>query len=62
MIAVFCMWLGMIMSSVHPIHISVSEVELKGEEMNWSVSIYKDELLRGMYGEVKDCSILDDHD
>lgn len=62
MIAVFCIWLGLTLPSVHPIHISVSEVELKGEEINWSVRIYKDDLLRGVYGKVKDLSILDDHD
>ena len=56
------MWLGLIMSAVHPIHISVSEVELKDEEINWSVRIYKDDLLRGMYGKVKDLSILDNQD
>ena len=62
MITVFGLLLGLIIPPLHPIHISVSEVELKGEEINWSVRIYKDDLLRGVYGKLKDISVLDDHE
>lgn len=47
---------------LHPIHISVSEVELNKDKLNWSVRIYKDDLLYALYGKVKDASVLDDHE
>ncbi len=36
---------------VHPIHISVSEVEINSEEIIWTARIYKDDLLLALYGK-----------
>jgi hypothetical protein len=35
----------------HPIHISVSEVEISESNMDWTIMIYKDDLLLGVYGK-----------
>ncbi len=39
---------------LHPIHVSVSEIELTESEINWTVRIYKDDLLLGIYGKNAD--------
>lgn len=44
--------------ALHPIHVSVSEVELAEYEVTWTVRIYKDDLLLGMYGKNADVSNL----
>ncbi len=56
------MFLVVFLWDAHPIHISVSEVEITTEEINWSIRIYKDDLLQGMYGKVTDMAILDDQE
>ncbi|MEO5906955.1 MAG: DUF6702 family protein [Saprospiraceae bacterium] len=43
---------------LHPIHISVSEVELSANEITWSSRIYKDDLLLGIYGKNADVTML----
>jgi len=35
----------------HPIHISVSEVEINESSIDWTIMIYKDDLLLGVYGK-----------
>lgn len=35
----------------HPIHISVSDVEISSGAITWTSRIYKDDLLRGLYGD-----------
>lgn len=47
---------------VHPIHISVSEVELTADEITWTARIYRDDLLLALYGKNVDVSQLDDDD
>ncbi len=43
---------------VHPIHVSVSEVELSADEITWTSRIYKDDLLLGVYGKNADVTML----
>ncbi len=50
------------LTSLHPIHVSVSEVELSEHEVTWTVRIYKDDLLLGMYGKNADVSNLGEPD
>ncbi len=45
-------------TALHPIHVSVSEVELTDHDVTWTVRIYKDDLLLGMYGKNADVSNL----
>src|SRR5687768_18559924 len=47
---------------LHPIHVSVSEVEINGTEIIWNARIYKDDLLLGMYGTDMNMDILDNHE
>src|SRR5687768_16020640 len=47
-------------STAHPIHISVTDVEIKSDTVYWTSRIYKDDLLLGMYGKSVDMKILDD--
>ncbi|HEY3384926.1 MAG TPA: DUF6702 family protein [Saprospiraceae bacterium] len=35
----------------HPIHITVSEVEISESSIDWTIMIYKDDLLLGVYGK-----------
>lgn len=42
----------------HPIHISVSEVEIKPTDITWTARIYKDDLLAGMYGKKANIDML----
>ena len=35
----------------HPIHISVSEVEISDAHVEWTIRIFKDDLLLGLYGK-----------
>ncbi len=49
-------------TALHPIHVSVSEVELADHEVTWTVRIYKDDLLLGMYGKNADVSNLGEPD
>jgi len=44
---------------LHPIHVSVSDVEVTSNEIIWTARIYKDDLLRGMYGDHIDMSVFD---
>ena len=44
----------------HPIHISLSEVEINTDNILWSARIYKDDLLLGMYGPLVNTAWLDD--
>src|SRR5687768_9215468 len=44
----------------HPIHISLSEVEINPDNILWSARIYKDDLLLGMYGPLVNTAWLDD--
>lgn len=36
---------------LHPIHVSVSEVDISDQRIEWTVRIYKDDLLLGLYGK-----------
>lgn len=45
---------------VHPIHISVSEVEITSGEISWTARIYTDDLLLGIYGKDADMTLLAD--
>ena len=49
-------------SYLHPIHVSVSEVEIHGNEVTWNARIYKDDLLLGMYGGNIDMRVLENPD
>lgn len=44
----------------HPIHISVSTVEISATEIKWTARIYKDDLLRDMYNNSISLERLDD--
>lgn len=45
---------------LHPIHVSVSDVEITSNDITWTARIYKDDLLLGMYGQDINMAILDD--
>ncbi len=46
----------------HPIHVSVSEVELSSGRAEWTVRIFKDDFLLALYGRKAKLSILDQPD
>src|SRR5687768_4116620 len=54
--------LNTILSALHPIHVSVSDVEITDRNITWTARIYKDDLLLGMYGENIDMSVFDDEE
>ena len=35
----------------HPIHVTVSEVDISDASIDWTIRIYKDDLLLGVYGK-----------
>ena len=43
----------------HPIHVSVSDVTISATEIEWSVRIFKDDLLLAVYGDAFDMSVLE---
>ena len=56
---IFLLWLFSFNAlTVHPIHVSVSEVELSAGEISWTSRIYKDDLLLGVYGKKADVTML----
>lgn len=48
------------MRLLHPIHVSVSDVEITARDITWTARIYKDDLLLGMYGHDVNMAMLDD--
>lgn len=58
----FAWWNGTALSidPPHPIHISVSHVDISSHEIHWSARIYTDDLLLGVYGREIDASMFDD--
>lgn len=55
----FIFLLKAIVTFLHPIHVSVSDVEITPTVITWTARIYKDDLLRGMYGDKIDMSLFD---
>lgn len=43
----------------HPIHVSVSDVVIQQEKIEWTARIYKDDLLLGLYGKHVDPALLE---
>ncbi len=62
MITVLLLLLELSIGRLHPIHISVSDVEINSQEIKWTARIYKDDLLYALYGKVTDMTILDDQE
>ena len=57
----FVFMLNAVLSTLpHPIHISMSDVEISSEEITWTSRIYKDDLLLGLYGDNINLERLDD--
>jgi len=54
--------LNTILSALHPIHVSVSDVEITDMNITWTARIYKDDLLLGMYGENIDMSVFENEE
>jgi hypothetical protein len=46
--------------SAHPIHISVSEVEIRDAHVEWTIRIFKDDLLLALYGKSTSMDRLND--
>lgn len=46
----------------HPIHVSVSDVTISATEIEWSVRIFKDDLLLAVYGDAFDMSVLENEE
>lgn len=53
----FIILLKALYTLLHPIHVSVSDVEITSADITWTARIYKDDLLRGMYGDKIDMSV-----
>jgi hypothetical protein len=43
--------LGIVSVAEHPIHVSVSEVEISSEMIEWTARMFTDDLLLGLYGK-----------
>ena len=54
--------LNTILSVLHPIHVSVSDVEITDRNITWTARIYKDDLLLGMYGENINMSVFENEE
>jgi hypothetical protein len=52
----------MLFAPLHPIHVSVSDVDITTADITWTARIYKDDLLRALYGDKIDMSLFDDEE
>lgn len=51
MVITFLLWFWSFSFQPHPIHVSVSEVEISDHEVIWTARIYTDDLLLAVYGK-----------
>lgn len=49
--SLFLLLVSLLAGPPHPIHVSVSDVILREESVEWTARIYKDDLLLGLYGK-----------
>ena len=58
----FFLFLFYSINILHPIHVSVTDVDITSNEITWTSRIYKDDLLLGMYGKEVNIALLDDRE